>query len=204
MIFDLGGADNQPNLNFGKSPYYLIPSGWFHLEQLSYNKAFQEFVLAPAPPDKHHLDIAKLKAAKVEMERQTANKDAFHLIRNHRVLIQLLLPAIGNVFQKGAYAQSTCDLAVVAIALERYHLRNKDYPATLDTLVPDYSPSLPLDIASQAPFKYERQSADSFKLWSIGWNQKDDGGVIAKKGSGSSKGINTDEGDWTWPQPVKE
>lgn len=204
MIFDLGGAENQPNLNFGKSPYYLIPSGWFYLEQLSYNKAFQEFILAPSPPDKHHLDIAKLKAAKVEMERQTANKDAFYLILNHRVLIQLLLPAIGNVFQKGVYAQSTCDLASIAIALERYYLKNKDYPATLDTLVPDYSPNLPMDIASQAPFKYERQSADSFRLWSIGWNQKDDGGVITKKGSGSSKGINTDEGDWTWPQPIKE
>lgn len=202
MIFDLGGADNQPNLNFGKSPYYLIPSGWFHLEQLSYNKAFQEFVLAPAPPDKHHLDIAKLKAAKVEMERQTANKDAFHLIRNHRVLIQLLLPAIGNVFQKGAYAQSTCDLAVVAIALERYHLKNKDYPASLKALVPDYTTVLPLDITSQAPFKYEHQSADSFKLWSIGWNQKDDGGILAK-GTGNSPKLKTEEGDWIWPQAVK-
>ncbi|MCD6049866.1 MAG: hypothetical protein K0Q55_1269 [Verrucomicrobia bacterium] len=203
MISDLGGAGKNPNLNIGKAPYYLIPSGWFQLEQLSYNKAFQEFILVPAPQDKHHLDITKLKAAKVEMERQTANKDAFYLIRNHRVLIQLLLPAIGNVFQKSAYAQSTCDLAVVAIALERYYLKNKSYPSSLGALVPDYATILPLDIAGQSPFKYERQSADSFRLWSIGWNQKDDEGKSEKQGKGRSESIKIEEGDWTWPQVEK-
>lgn len=204
MVSDLGGTDSYPNFSFGKAPYYLIPSGWFHLEQLSYNKAFQEFILVPAPQDKHHLDITKLKAIKLEMERQTANKDAFYLIRSHRVLIQLLLPAIGKLFQKGAYAQSTCDLAVVAIALERYYLRHKDYPPSLDALVPEYATILPLDIASQAPFKYERQSADSFRLWSIGWNQKDDEGRIEKQGKGRSESLKIEEGDWAWPQLEKK
>jgi hypothetical protein len=203
MVSDLGGAGSHPDFSFGKAPYYLIPSGWFHLEQLSYNKAFQEFILVPAPQDKHHLDITKLKAIKAEMERQTANKDVFYLIRNHRVLIQLLLPAIGNVFQKGVYAQSTCDLAVVAVALERYYLKNKNYPPSLAALVPDYATVLPLDITAKAPFKYKRQSADSFLLWSIGWNQKDDEGRIEKQGKGRSESIKIDEGDWTWPQVEK-
>jgi hypothetical protein len=87
------------------------------------------------------------------------------------------------------------------MALERYHLAHQDYPQTLDDLIPDNTSALPLDLVTQASFKYERQSKDAYRLWSVGWNQKDDNGQVVKK---TSDTLNLDEGDWTWPQPVKD
>jgi hypothetical protein len=44
---------------------------------------------------------------------------------------------------------------------------------------------------SEEPLRYQRKG-DGYLLYSIGWNQKDDGGVLAK---------DYREGDWPWPSP---
>jgi hypothetical protein len=39
-------------------------------------------------------------------------------------------------------------------------------------------------------------------LYSIGWNEKDDGGTVVFKGS-SSKTVDLEQGDWVWSYPQK-
>jgi len=72
----------------------------------------------------------------------------------------------------------------VLLALERYRCAHGEYPATLDELVPTALESLPLDPFSGAPFRYQRVPAteegdDSFLLYSVGADGKDDGGVAS-------------------------
>ena len=83
--------------------------------------------------------------------------------------------------------QSSIHLALVACALERHRLAHGTYPETLDALVPRFIGRLPHDIIGGQPLKYRPGPGDRFTLYSVGWDEKDDGG---KPGD-----------DWVWTQP---
>jgi hypothetical protein len=58
--------------------------------------------------------------------------------------------------------------ALIVCALERYRLKYKCYPETLDALVPDFIERLPKDVYTTKPFQYRLESPDQFRLWSVG------------------------------------
>jgi hypothetical protein len=99
-----------------------------------------------------------------------------------------------------AYAQTCVDLAQVACALERYHLAHGEYPETLDALAPQYLQTIPHDIINGQPLHYHRTSDGNFLLYSVGWNETDDGGQIAFTKNGS---VDRNRGDWVWPAAAK-
>lgn len=74
------------------------------------------------------------------------------------------------------FAQTVVDLAALACSLERYRLANGEFPATLDALVPQFATKLPHDIITGEPLKYRRTVGGGFVLYSVGFNQTDDGG----------------------------
>ena len=57
---------------------------------------------------------------------------------------------------------------------------------------------LPNDVITGQPYKYRRTEDGQFILYSVGWNEKDDGGVPGTHGLYDDK-----EGDWVWDYPVK-
>ncbi len=199
----VGKTDFPTGSGNGKYFYKLIPKGWFHFEQINYNRLYEEFLLGPSAKDKSQFDIKNVKQASDKMDKHFTHRDPIRAVSEHKVLTYVLLPSMSPFVQRCAYAQSTADLAIVALALERYHLKQQDYPAALEALVPDYVSVLPTDIMAKAPFKYERQSRDAFRLWSVGWNETDEGGKVKKVyDNGARYGQN--EGDWTWPQVEKD
>ncbi|MSU36069.1 MAG: hypothetical protein EXS36_13395 [Pedosphaera sp.] len=56
---------------------------------------------------------------------------------------------------------------------------------------------------SGQPFRYERTADGRFRLWSVGWNGKDDGGTVAMSGgpASKSKAIDFEKSDWVCPVP---
>jgi hypothetical protein len=98
---------------------------------------------------------------------------------------------------KFAQMQVWVDEARIACALERYRLAHKAYPATLDALVPQYIDELPHDVMNGQPYHYRLRADGTFLLYSVGWNQRDDGGVEAKEANGVSRDYT--KGDWVWP-----
>jgi hypothetical protein len=102
------------------------------------------------------------------------------------------------------------DLAQVAVALERYHLARGAYPESLDALAPQFLGKLPHDIINGQPLHYRRtsdpssQSSDAasgqFVLYSVGWNETDDGGEAGLKKDGS---VDIRTGDWVWRYPAR-
>lgn len=63
-------------------------------------------------------------------------------------------------------------VARVALAVAEFRARTGEVPASLSALVPAYLPAVPLDPWDGAPLRY-----DAGKVWSIGDDQKDDGGT---------------------------
>jgi hypothetical protein len=108
---------------------------------------------------------------------------------------------MGNFMKQIAAGQSSVDLARAAIALERYRLAHGEYPESLDALAPQFMEKIPHDIIGGGPLKYRRTSDGQFVLYSVGWNERDDGGVVVfTKGSTPSVDINQGDRVWRYPQ----
>lgn len=102
-------------------------------------------------------------------------------IGQYGLFAALLLPALDKALNKAILQQAKLELAKASIDIERYYLKNKVYPENLDALVPGYTDSVPLDPMSGISFTYNQLSKDSFEIYSVGRNGRDDGGNQAKK-----------------------
>ena len=100
---------------------------------------------------------------------------------------------------KFASGQTAVDLATVACALERHRLANGQYPEQLDLLVPRFIAKIPNDVITGELLKYRRESGGTFVLYSVGWNEADDGGAPGLTKSGAAPDPN--HGDWVWRYP---
>jgi hypothetical protein len=105
-------------------------------------------------------------------------------------LAQEATPNFVKASQTMARNQTLANEAFVACWLERYRLAHGQYPETLEALVPQFAEKLPHDIVGGQPLKYHRTADGQFVLYSVGWNETDDGGVPGKT---------TPDGDWVWP-----
>lgn len=94
-----------------------------------------------------------------------------------------------------AYDQVIVDETRIACALERYHFLHSEYPESLDSLAPQLREKVPRDLIGGQPLKYRRTNDERFSLYSIGWNESDDGGQSA---AGVSLVDNLKSGDWVW------
>ncbi len=97
-----------------------------------------------------------------------------------------------KVCQTTAHNQTEINQALVACALERYHLARGEYPKTLDALIPQCLDEIPRDVIGGKPPHYRRVADGTFMLYSIGWNGLDNGGVRGKS-------LRSMESDWVWP-----
>ena len=52
---------------------------------------------------------------------------------------------------------------------------------TLNELVPGYLPSVPLDPFDHKPLRYILKAGNKWIVYSVGPNQKDEGGLVAEK-----------------------
>ncbi len=116
----------------------------------------------------------------------------------HRVFATMMLPALFRVPEKTAFAQTEVDLMTVACALERYRLAERTYPEQLASLAPRFMVAVPHDIINGQPLKYRRTASGKFVLYSVGWNEKDDGGVTAL---GKDGHLDRNHGDWALEYP---
>ncbi len=94
-------------------------------------------------------------------------------------------------FMQMAYTQVQIDQARIACWLERYYLAHDEYPAALDSLVPSYGSDLPHDIMNGEPFHYKLMGNGKYRLYSVGWNLKDDKGETGMY-------RNLQSPDWVW------
>ena len=94
------------------------------------------------------------------------------------VFSQQLIPSVDNLLKLHATDRATLVLLKVGFALDRFYRVYSSYPDRLEDLVPRYIEEIPRDSFSpdNSPLIYCRAEGQ-FRLYSVGKNQIDDGGV---------------------------
>jgi hypothetical protein len=123
------------------------------------------------------------------------------------LMLSASLHGLSAVFPRVMRVEAAKQTAITAIALKRYQLKHGNYPAGLNSLVPEFVSAVPLDPVDGQPLRYRPNSDGTFLLYSVGENGMDDGGDASlEKGVTSSSYYwqNPHALDWVWPQPATE
>jgi hypothetical protein len=113
----------------------------------------------------------------------------------------LAIPNTSKAIQTSVRNEALRRLAITAIALKRFQIRQQRYPEKLQELVPDFLASVPIDPMDAKPLRYRREGDTDFVLYSVGENGRDDGGVGAAAGQSQSWWTGQDV---VWGTAVKE
>jgi len=155
----------------------------------------EEYTFSVIDPAKHRVDLGRIKAGE---ESLNALRQRFSL---YKYLLIMRSGSTFPLFSKFACAQTTIDQAVIACALERYRLTHSAFPDALDALVPQYLAKVPNDIINGQPLHYRRTEDGLFLLYSVGWNETDDNGVVGMAGTEKYRRQDIKQGDWVWRYP---
>ena len=168
------------------------PSAFFYGNELAFAQMHQQFIVPLVDLTNRIVAPAALRQAQAAVQSQVKHYSYY------KIQALMVFPAISAGLKKFAAIQAQVDLARVACALERFRLAHSDYPETLDALAPQFIKKLPHDLINGLPLHYRRTDDGRFILYSVGWDEKDDGGkvFIAKNGT-----VDREKGDWVWQYP---
>ena len=161
-----------------------IPRGWIYQNMFRGTEVTRTIIDSMDPADQ------MVFPKKVDAV-QKALEEALRHYSPYTFLMQIGIPNFSRASLTTANNQTLVNEALIACALERYRLAHNAYPETLDALVPQYLAQVPGDIIGGQPLHYRRADDGKFLLYSIGWNETDDGG---KPGSND---------DWVWDDTVR-
>ncbi len=180
---------------------FASPNGWFRQNQIRFAEFYLQQCLPIADPENRTISPKAARQAQTYMNASVAR------VGPYNILPHIFLPLAESMnadrafgANKFAFAQESVDLARVAIVLERDCMAHGKYPEALAALAPQFIDKLPHDVIGGGPLKYSRTD-NGFVLYSIGWNEKDDGGVSASMKNGL---LNSDDGDWVWQSAAKD
>jgi hypothetical protein len=195
--------------------YRFMPSAYFYQNELAFAQMHEQFI-APLVDQTHRtvapaaLPVEANNAIEVGIhgmvapaslrQSQAAIMSEMKHYNPYKIQAQMFFPAVAASVKKFAMIQSQVDLAVVACALERYRLAHGNYPDALDALAPRFITQLPHDLINGQPLHYRRTDDGKFCLYSVGWDEKDDGGKVLFTKGGS---VDREKGDWVWQYPAK-
>jgi hypothetical protein len=174
---------------FVKSESHLaMPRGWLYLNLITIAKFHQDV-----------LDVIDVKQNTVLSHKVDEITEGFDARTKHfrpnTYVAAIVIPNYTRAIVTFAHSQTLANEAQVVCALERYRLAHNQYPESLEALIPLFMEKLPRDVIDGEPLHYRRQANGTFLLYSVGWNETDDGGQVALKKDGSE---DREKGDWVW------
>ena len=191
-LFKYSDMPYSAHNNFKPLPwlvFYLAPSSVYYHVELDYLKQYPNWVL-PIMNVEQRIVVPSL-TTNFEIA-----VDEFEKYRSPHNFFAIFMGSVGYPARKFAFAQSSIDLARTACALEQYHLVHGEFPETLSALAPQFIAQVPHDIIGGQPLHYRRTADGKFLLYSVGWNEKDDGGVVVHREGFSS--VDDNRSDWVW------
>ena len=136
---------------------------------------------------------AQIKAEGLGIEKETIK------IVGDNVFLSMLSPALGRAAEMGHRHRTNVEATISILALQRYKADKGSFPDNLQELVTaGYLRQLPVDVFSDKPLIY-RKTDESFILYSIGGNFKDDGGKAEIDSKGRPKLWDYDGDAVFWP-----
>lgn len=143
-----------------------------------------------------HLGISKLNSSFVSL---FSGETDFHSMLSESIV------TLAEVARKVMRVETAKRVTLTAIALKRYQLRHGNYPPDLNSLVPEFVSTVPLDPVDGRPLRYRQKADGTFLLYSVGENGRDDGGDPSPEKGVTSSSFNWQNPhalDWVWPQPA--
>jgi hypothetical protein len=101
---------------------------------------------------------------------------------------------------KSVQLETQRHLAITAIALKRYKHKHGQFPPSLDGLVPNFLPAVPRDCMNGQLLHYQFKDKDTFILYSVGEDGKDDDGDSGPAKPNGKAGF-WEGRDAVWPLP---
>jgi hypothetical protein len=174
--------------------YYFVPAAYFYQNELNFARISQQWTLPLVDTNARVISPGALLRADAAVKAQMKH---FSL---YKTQARMAFPVVEATATRVAFAQASVDLARVACALERYRLAHGAYPETLDALAPQCLQDVPRDVINGQMLHYRRTNDGKFLLYSVGWNETDDGGQIVYNDHGN---VDRYKGDWVWPATAK-
>ncbi|MHB8522501.1 MAG: hypothetical protein ACYDH9_17330 [Limisphaerales bacterium] len=170
----------------------LCPRGWLYQNAAVVARVEQAGV-EWFDVNQQHVDVLMLTKAWNHLEPDLERHSAYDSLAG------MMVPNFFKASITATRNQTFANEALLACAVERHRKANGAYPETLDALVPRFVDKLPHDIVNSQPLKYRRTDDGGYRLYSVGWDLKDDGGQAGPNGifDPSSK-------DWVWIGPGKK
>lgn len=194
------GRETRDSINFA-----LWKSSWSYEDELFLLQANQAILTAlrQCRTNGFYKDALTTSAHQMDSMLDTFTREnRMRFWMKDEMTGSLISPAaLGRALNKLMATEAAKQLAITAIALKRFELKHKEFPARLEELVPDFVKTVPRDPVDGQPLRYRLNNDHTFALYSIGENGIDDGGsatnATASKSFGWQRGI-----DWVWPQPA--
>ena len=157
----------------------LSPRNWFAENQLLMLEFYRQLILIVqkgVPYDRRQVSqlIAEFQRKCRKGWRVTLGKR--EIAWCHCLLAEIIIPTYDAIFDRVTDTHALQRVTMTALALRLYRKENGRYPENLQQLVPKYLPSVPIDPYDGKPLRY-RKLQKGFRVWSVGGNRKDDGGV---------------------------
>jgi hypothetical protein len=144
------------------------------------------------------LDVpgCRIRAAAVDammegLEQRTATPGVYDF------LARAATPNFAKALLTLARNQTQLHQLHVACALERFRLAHGRYPEHLDALIPTWLDRVPQDLFADGPLQYRLEGETGYRLWSVGWDEKDNGGVPRLDPKGDPV-YDASPADWVW------
>ncbi|NOT00335.1 MAG: hypothetical protein HOP29_06875 [Phycisphaerales bacterium] len=103
-------------------------------------------------------------------------------------LVKMLTGSLRPFFGRYLSGNARVDCTLAALAAERFRMTMGRFPAELDELVPEYLATVPRDPFDGQPLRMA-VTADGITIYSVGENESDDGGDVAKEDASRSPDV---------------
>ncbi|MDB6039319.1 MAG: hypothetical protein JWM99_3160 [Verrucomicrobiales bacterium] len=205
-VLDPGSAWNQAG-DYLKRLKYHGHGSFADEEAVLLHYQYREREFKRAIQRKTWLEMRRLPGVTNDLPFQTRYSSAVQsLIESRQALVRTL--SGGPLLAVAAEAESRRRILLAAIALERFHLRERTYPETLRELIPDFLTSPPVDFIDGQPLRYRRTQHGQFILYSVGLDGVDNGGILKRRPitlpypqSNFRTPVQV-ESDLVWPRPA--
>jgi hypothetical protein len=98
------------------------------------------------------IDASRLPAASQQTELRQLQTQA----GSATALAKLLIPAYTKFHQQSRLTHARMRCGIVALALDRYRLKHKEWPADLAKITPDFLAEVPIDPFTDEPLQYRK------------------------------------------------
>jgi len=137
-------------------------------------------------------------AKRPRVDQLASLKEAQARVKDLPRISGLLTPSWPKLYEAFRRDAALLRCGYVMLAVERYRITQRDWPAQLTDLVPTHLSSVPADPYDGTPLRF-RRSKDGVVIYSIGADEQDNGGNI----DNTSNSPGTDRGFRLWDVPKR-